>query len=70
MSRKVSEILTDIVELGDNELELLLQMLDSGMWDEWDTGLVGGLSMFGAAEVRIAARAGQITAKHIEEQSK
>jgi hypothetical protein len=67
-SKPVAAILEDIQALSDDELGFLFQMLDSGMWDEWDVSLVGGLSIgFGPAEIRLAAKSGASTAKWISE---
>jgi hypothetical protein len=64
----VTDILNAIVALGDDEIDFLFQMLDSGMWDEWDCSLTGGIEMgFGSAEIRLAAKSGASTAKWIIE---
>jgi hypothetical protein len=59
----VVTILNAIVALSDDDMGFLLSMLDSGMWDEWDCGLHSGIEMFGAAEIRFAAKSGVSTAK-------
>jgi hypothetical protein len=47
----------DAMSKDDTLAEQVLHLLNQGMWDEWDTSLVGGLDMgFGGAELRIAAR--------------
>jgi len=66
MLKKVSGILDDIAALNDGDTELLVNALDHGMWDEWDVSLVGGLSMFGATEIRVAAKSAASFAKYIE----
>jgi hypothetical protein len=67
-SDQVVTILNEIAALDDDGIDFLLQMLDSGMWDEWDTGLVGGIEVgFGPAEIRLAAKSGASTAKWIIE---
>jgi hypothetical protein len=68
---KVIDILDAIVALDDDGIDFLFQMLDHGMWDEWDTSLVGGLSIgFGPAEMRIAVRSSASFAKHIDKHTK
>jgi len=62
----VASILDAIVALSDDEIDFLFSMLDSGMWDEWDCSLIGGIEMgMGAAEIRLAAKSGTGTAKWI-----
>ena len=63
----VVTILNAIVALSDDDMGFLLQMLDSGMWDEWDVSLDGGIAMFGAVEIKLAAKSGAITAKYLIE---
>jgi hypothetical protein len=63
----VVTILNAIVALSDDDMGFLLQMLDSGMWDEWDVSLDGGITMFGAVEIKLAAKSGAITAKYLIE---
>lgn len=64
----VVTILNEIAALDDDGIDFLFQMLDSGMWDEWDCSLVGGIDMgFGSAEIRLAAKSGASAAKWIIE---
>jgi hypothetical protein len=71
MSKKVSDILDDMAALSDDDTELLLSALDHGMWDEWDTSLVGGLSIgFGPVEVRVAVKSAASFVKYLESKDK
>jgi hypothetical protein len=67
-SKAVSAILEDIQALSDEEIDFLFAMLNSGMWDEWDCSLVGGIEIgLGAPEIRVAVRAAAIAAKYHED---
>jgi hypothetical protein len=62
----VVKILNEIAALDDDGIDFLFQMLDSGMWDEWDCSLIGGIEMgMGSAEIRIAAKSGASAAQWI-----
>jgi hypothetical protein len=64
----VVAILEDIQALSDDEINFLFHMLDSGMWDEWDCSLVGGIEVgMGPVEIRLAAKSGAIAAKYLHE---
>jgi hypothetical protein len=64
----VVKVLEAIAALKADEIDFLFSMLDSGMWDEWDTSLIGGIECgMGGDEIRIAASAGASTAKYIIE---
>lgn len=62
----VSHLLETISQLSGQELEFLFDCMDEGMWDEWDTSLSNGLTMFGNQELKIALRTAAIRAKYIE----
>lgn len=48
-----------LVAAEEGGVEELLQALDAGMYDEWDIGLVDGLTEgFGGFELQLAARSG------------
>lgn len=65
---KVSKILEAIAELEDQEINLLINSLNHGMWDEWDCSLNDGLKIgFGGKELAIAANSGMYFARHAEE---
>jgi hypothetical protein len=66
MPRKVSDILTDMAALGEDDLGLLFWSLDQGMHDEWDCTLANGLEMFGETEMKIVVKSAVYAAKAVE----
>jgi hypothetical protein len=55
-------------KLTGDEMDYMFGLLDAGMWDEWDTGLVKGLDMgFGGMELVITARTAHGLAKYHDE---
>jgi hypothetical protein len=66
--KAVSAILEDLLALTDDDLGLFFWSISEGMWDEWDTSLVGGLEIFGEAEMRVAIRSAVFAAKAVEKE--